>query len=953
MKAKKYILLGLSICLVLSGYAQKGRKANNGWTSIGPSNIQGRALTLCVDNTNSSKLYAGAAGSGLWISPNGGATWNRISAFQGSAAVSAIIQDNSGALYVGTGDALLGSSNGYTTPGVSDNYNSWGIKGDGIYKSTDGGATFTQLSSTSDWEAVNSMAYDATNNKIYVAGEAGLMVSADGGNSFSMVSAQSLKCTDVKVGDNGMIVYTDRGTAAGAYVSTDGGATFTSVCGTSSTKLPKDAGRISLAISKSCPDMLYAVVASTSGTFVGVYQSRDKGTTWRPICPTGGLIDIIGGNNGMSCLQIEVSPTDSSKVFVGGRAFYYGTEYSTEQNFNWNSISINMYLYDIVMHDSDMYLCTRTGIYKSTNGGSFAPKNNYFATMQSYTLAIANDGRFMSGIKDGGIAYIANPTNSTKQAVEINTPQGDGGNCAFSFIKSEALFYTGYYGYVYRQASASSDAQTPVEWFGNNEEATTLMAKNGTHTRWYPDDNFMTNTYASARINPIVLWENPTDYNSIDSVDFIIDKTYVTGDKICVKSKRNGYPIWYEYTGTDTLYRNEDTIRVQDIVTSRFFLGGGGHKYSTGATVAVGAPVYMSTTHLDYANIPSFTCVFRTEDSTEQVIDLQVSKDGNNLYVLTRKYASGYSYCIYRVSGFDTYRELEQIDVSKHVYDPSAGLTTPNDRRMLVDDTLLYAETGVDILSISLDPSDNDVLVYTTNGDGVGYTHINAITNASTATRNDVNIEMKEGSGIPEGIAVYTALIEMNNSDLCYIGTEVGIYKTENFTSSEPTWTLYNDGIGVKVPVFKLLQQTHFQMDAKSVTYSADGQAVEVEFPGVSNYGNIYAATYGLGIFIDSTYYDAIESPRMTNNQADNNLFIYPNPTKSQATVVFNIQTEAQTTLNIIDITGRTISSRNLGQLSEGSYQETIDCSGLANGLYFINIKNNTTNRTSKLIIHK
>ena len=82
-------------------------------------------------------------------------------------------------------------------------------------------------------------------------------------------------------------------------------------------------------------------------------------------------------------------------------------------------------------------------------------------------------------------------------------------------------------------------------------------------------------------------------------------------------------------------------------------------------------------------------------------------------------------------------------------------------------------------------------------------------------------------------------------------------------------------------------------------------------------------------------------------------MFIYPNPTKSQATVVFNIQTEAQTTLNIIDITGRTISSRNLGQLSEGSYQETIDCSGLANGIYFINIKNNTTNRTSKLIIHK
>lgn len=948
MKTSKYILLGLSLCIVLSSMAQK---TGNGWSSIGPANISGRTLTVCVDKDNSLKLYAGAAGSGLWVSGNGGSTWARKTAFNGSAAVAAIAQDNSGALYVGTGDGLIPGASGFATPGVTNAYSNFGIKGDGLYKSTDGGATFTRLANTEEWEAVNAMAYDAANNKLYVATSEGLKVSADNGTSFTAIG-NAVKCTDVKVTGE-VVVYTTVAGKADAFISTDAGKTFTSVC--SKTKLPVNAGRISLDVAPSCHTMVYALLADSNGMFYGVYQSRDAGATWRSICPIGGLIDPIGGTSGIACNQIIVDPEDSATVYVGGRAFYVGKEYSEDNYFNWNSISSTIYLYDFVVSGTDKYLCTQSGILKSSNGDAWAAKNNYFATMQAYTLAIANDGRFMSGVKNGGIAYLVNPHSITKQANEINTPQGDGGNAIFSYIKTEALFYTGYYGYCYRQASASSDAQTPVEWYGNNEEISTLMAKNAKYPRWHPDENNMTKNYCDARVTPMVMWESINDLNSIDSVEFIIDKTYHTGDTICVKSQRNNYPIHYPYTGSKTLNRNEDTITIQDIITSRLFIGGGPHKYSKGSNIAVGAPVYMTTQALDFSHTPKFICIFRTNDSTEQAMDLKVSNDGNDLFILTRKYIGQLAnYAIYRVSGFDQYRTPEQMDVSKHVYDPEAAFTTDNDRRMLTTTALLTEVSGVDILSIALDPKDNNNLIYTTNGDGLGYYRINAITNALTADESTVIEEIKEGEGIPENVAVYTVLVECSNSDIAYVGTEIGVYKTENFTSSMPTWTLYNNGINVKIPVFKLVQQNQYFPNNQSITYSADGSSVKISFPGVSNFGNIYAATHGLGIFIDSTYFNAIEENRFASQQMqEDHMMVYPNPTTNQATLAFELVADEQVNINVYDITSRMISTRNMGTMTAGTYTESIDCSNMANGIYIINLRTANGSKSIKLVVQK
>jgi hypothetical protein len=399
---------------------------------------------------------------------------------------------------------------------------------------------------------------------------------------------------------------------------------------------------------------------------------------------------------------------------------------------------------------------------------------------------------------------------------------------------------------------------------------------------------------------------------------------------------------------------------VQDVVTSRLFLGGGPYKPTANTNRGIGAPVYMSLTALDFSGDQRWTCVFRTKDTTEQVMDLVVSNDGNHLFVLTKKVYSA-EYAIYRVSGFDQYRDFEEIDVAKRLYtaDPAhTPVQDDNDKRMLIDDTLVSG-IAADILSIALDPQNNDHLIYTTNYTGgvssKDYSRIQLITNALTATFSTVNIEYKEGTGLPGDMPVYTSLIEMTNSNTAYIGTEKGIYMTENLTAPNPKWNLHNKGIDINVPVFQLYQQTKNIPSTYSITYTGGGSVDKTNFPGVSNYGIIYAATYGAGIFRDTTHWQPTAIANYPSNKAaQETLKVYPNPTNSSVTIDYmSLSSNDRVQLNVFDITGKIILTKNLGVKEAGSHSERLDCSNLPNGFYFVNMIIGQYNKTAKIIISK
>lgn len=155
------------------------------WEEMGPDNIGGRTRSILFDKNNQGVIFAGAVSGGLWKSTNNGLSWGKVNDLFESLTISTIAQASNGDIYFGTGEAFY--SFGLNNP---TGFSAFGFPGRGIFKSTDGGNTFTQLtatipatgnSTTEDWAYVSRLATSPTDaNKIYASTNKGLRISSDG-----------------------------------------------------------------------------------------------------------------------------------------------------------------------------------------------------------------------------------------------------------------------------------------------------------------------------------------------------------------------------------------------------------------------------------------------------------------------------------------------------------------------------------------------------------------------------------------------------------------------------------------------------------------------------------------------------------------------------------------------------------------------------------------------------
>src|SRR5437667_3334795 len=111
----------------------------NSWTWLGPGNIGGRITTILVHPSDAGRIWINNPGGGIWKSTNGGETWSPVDDFLANLVVSAmaISPTDPNVMYAGTGGGAGGSL----------------LRGAGIFKSTDGGTTWSQLAATAapDW----------------------------------------------------------------------------------------------------------------------------------------------------------------------------------------------------------------------------------------------------------------------------------------------------------------------------------------------------------------------------------------------------------------------------------------------------------------------------------------------------------------------------------------------------------------------------------------------------------------------------------------------------------------------------------------------------------------------------------------------------------------------------------------------------------------------------------
>src|SRR3984957_8959736 len=291
------------------------------WRMIGPFR-GGRTRAAAGVPNQPNVFYVGQVNGGVWKTDDSGRTWNPIFDHEPTQSIGAIVVAPSDAniIYVASGEGLH-------RPDLS--------VGDGIYKSTDAGKTWTHLG-LRDGQQIPALAVDPRDpNRVFAAvlghpygpsEERGIYRSTDGGQTWQRVIAKDENTggSDVEIDpSNPDVVYASmwevregpwedgnevNGTGGGLFKSTDGGGTWSAL----TNGLPKDLSQIYVAIAPSDSRRLYATVGQASGK-LGVYRSDDAGDNWMQITTDPRPAGRIGGGD----LSIpKVDPKNSDLVYV-------------------------------------------------------------------------------------------------------------------------------------------------------------------------------------------------------------------------------------------------------------------------------------------------------------------------------------------------------------------------------------------------------------------------------------------------------------------------------------------------------------------------------------------------------------------------------------------------------------------------------------------------------------
>ncbi|MEY2552911.1 MAG: hypothetical protein QOC57_771 [Ilumatobacteraceae bacterium] len=295
------------------------------WEMAGPTNIGGRCTALVCDPANADKIWVGSAGGGVWSSQDAGRTWKESWRANTPLEIGSLAVDpsNAATLYCGTGEANLSA----------DSY-----AGDGVYRSINGGKTWTAWApstTTGIPRRVGTVAVDPFDGTHVLVGGigygrvaadhdfGGLHETTDGGATWkrtTFVSDQNYWCHCIvfhpRTRGTALATVTGPGTKSGIYRTTDGGKKWTQL--TQGLPATERIGRTTLAIAPSNPDIIWALVADASNAsgdrVLGVFRSPDRGTTWTNVA--GHHFDVGGqmsyGN------AIAVHPTDPNVVICGG-----------------------------------------------------------------------------------------------------------------------------------------------------------------------------------------------------------------------------------------------------------------------------------------------------------------------------------------------------------------------------------------------------------------------------------------------------------------------------------------------------------------------------------------------------------------------------------------------------------------------------------------------------------
>lgn len=477
------------------------------WRSLGPRNQGGRSRTILIDANDPSgnTVFAGSVGGGLWRTNNitaASPNWAPVNDLLGNLAVTSVAQDPSNPLvmYFCTGE-------GY--------FNLDAIRGLGVWKSTDGGATWAQLGSTNNtnFSFCQKVVVSST-GVVLVATSTGLRRSPDGGATFTKVlgtglgitGAVSNMCYDVEIAANGDVYASIDGSV---HKSVNTGNTWSAA-----QTLPIAVSRVELACAPSDANYVYALCESGS-VVAGILRTTNGGTTWvartEPADADPGIpATDFSRTQAWYDLSIAADPNNRDRIFAGGVDLFVSNDGAGtwSQVSHWYGGFSLQYMhadqhYVIFRNGSstEAYFANDGGIYRTTNANAATPtvtdKGFNYVTAQFYACAMhptALTNYYLAGAQDNGShQFSAGNLQSTVQVT--------GGDGAFCHIDQDQPQYQ-FTSYVYNDYFRSSDGG--ATWTSITHSGSAGQFINPTD---YDDVN--NRLYACRNANQYVRWDNP------------------------------------------------------------------------------------------------------------------------------------------------------------------------------------------------------------------------------------------------------------------------------------------------------------------------------------------------------------------------------------------------------------------------------------------------------------
>jgi PKD repeat protein len=429
------------------------KSSTSTWSPVGPYTTSsgyngiGRINTIEFHPTDPDTWFVGTPGGGLWKTTDAGASWSPLTDFLTNLGISdvAISSSNPNIIYIATGDR-----------DARDTYSF------GVLKSTDGGTTWnnTGLTSTvqNGWTTNRILINPSNENIVLVATGDGIYRSTDAGATFSHVQTSGHFITmefnpaDPNVVYAGEFDYWNE--QARFYKSTNNGQSWTQV----TNGLPTaDCRRMHIGVSQANASYVYLITVDNVNGMEGFYRSSNAGSSFSLMSSSPNVLesgDGTGtGGQGWYDLSLAVSQTNAEEVYVGGVNMWKSSNggsnfFKMTHWYNDGSTVIHADQHWFTFHNNDLFVCNDGGLYVSSDGAnSFVDRTNGLNITQYYR--ISNDqntnDKLIAGAQDNG-------SDVLNGGIWNDVTGGDGMHCLIDHTDPNIVFSSSQYGTIYRSS---------------------------------------------------------------------------------------------------------------------------------------------------------------------------------------------------------------------------------------------------------------------------------------------------------------------------------------------------------------------------------------------------------------------------------------------------------------------------------------------------------------------